>query len=308
MRLFKHILLFFITLIQTVCGWYVIIFFSKGDFESWGSLFGCFMILIPLCAASLALRGEWIMGWTLGIPEFLLSPFAIVRHLVGTVGYIASNTTYAVEFTYEKDWMDLSDPLDKVTKFLFGFYFDGSYRITKLRNIITQLFLVLPVSALQCALVWAAIFGLLGAFDPFTTLFLFMGNTLITYLLCEIRGQESSVSYYSGDYTFRNRHTGKKRTFHTDDRNSYYELSDSAREVGWEVESSGYGSYFTSWYLFTWFLAPVHFFTQLIGFLFALIAGPRTHILSSYAKLDYEDFSLPFFQRILHFFFNFVIC
>lgn len=238
----------------------------------------------------------------------MLSPSALVRYIVGTIAYIASRSAYNITFDYDENWMDLSKPLDKITHFLFGFYFSGSCEINKTRNILTQLFILLPVTAPQFAAVWYAITSFLSGEAILIPFFLLMANTIITYLICEIRGQESSVSYYSGDYTFRNRHTGKKRTFHTDDRNKYYSLTDSARDAGWEVEASGYGSYFTSWYLFTWFLAPVLLITQFIGLVFALISGPRTHILSSYAKLDYEDFRAPFFQRILHFFFNFVIC
>ena len=135
-----------------------------------------------------------------------------------------------------------------------------------------------------------------------------IGNTALSAAVCAFRGQESSVSFYTGDYKFVNAITGVVHKIKAKSKNESYSLTREAQDYGWETESNGYGDFYTGWMIATMLFSPVLFFTQIIACVMSLIAAPQIHIISCYTKLDYDDFSAPFFQRILHFFFNIVIC
>lgn len=307
MNVLKHIAMFVISLLQTLIGIMTILYFVGDATYKNGPIVFYFILLVGLAMLSCYLRGIADMGLFLGIPELLLSPLAFPRWIIGTIAFAASSSSMTIEFDYDESPFDAPTPVQKVLKFLFGFYLDGDCYVTKASNIANQLFVCIPLSAAQGACFWFGAKMLIEGEFPLIPLFLFMGVTCLSALICAVRGQESTVSYYHGDYKFKNSYTGKTITRHTGDRNTRFSLSNEAIDAGWEMTSDGYGSYFTGWMFATFFSAPILCLTQVVGLIFAIIASPSTHIYSSYTKLEYDEFSCSFLQRILHFYFNFVI-
>lgn len=307
----KHFANFFISLLQTILGWAVISWLIPNKTitsnVSGGTIAFGIAVLIGLSWLVNRMRDthEW---WFLIIIDTLLSPIAIIRHAIGTIACIASSRSMNIEFTYDDNCFDGGlEPLQRVCLFLFYFYYDGVAKVTKFTNILTQFFIILPLAVLQTGLFWFATLTLINGGFPLTWLFAYMGVTLLSAALCGVRSRECSVSYYHGDYKFKNRYTGKTVTKHAGSRYETWDVTSSDIDHGWERTSAGYGKYFTGWMFLTFFSAHILAFTQAVAYVISLISSPRIHIISSYAKLDYEDFSCPFFQRIFHFYFSFVI-
>ena len=302
----KHFALFFISLLQTLIGMMTILYFAYPEEYENAPIVFYIILLVGFALLSCRLRGIYDMGLFLGIPEFILSPFSFLRWIISTVALVKSLGSWSIHFDYSESMFDAPTPVQMVLQFLFGFYFDGGCEVTKWSNIANQLFICIPLSVGQGACFWFGVKMLINGEFPLFPLFLFMGVTFLSALICAVRGQESSVSYYHGDYKFKNVHTGKTVKKYGD-YNTKWSLTEEAEDAGWVMTSDGYGSYFTGWMMATIFSVPILCLTQVIGLLFALIASPVTHIYSSYTKLEYDEFRCSFLQRILHFYFNFVI-
>lgn len=305
----RQIFLGIVTIIQTSVGVSFIkqILNRAEEPLTFSSLVGPLLGLAVLAVISLFLRGYLLLVQFALVPEIILSPIAVARFFIGLVAYILSEVTdMDIVADDEEGPYNTDSPMIMLTQYLFGFYVEEC-TISKFSNILIQLFVCIPVAGLQTFCFWKAVDLFKNGAFPLIPLFFLFGVTLFSGLLCAIRGQESTVVYYERKYTFKNRYTKKKFTRYSSGRDEQYGLSDYGRSVGWEQTSGGYSEYFTGWMIFTWLFSPVMFFAQVIGLFFALISSPSTHIISSYAKVDYDYLSGSFFQRILQFFFNFVI-
>ena len=305
----RQIFLGIVTIIQTSVG----ISFIKQILNraeeplTFSSVLGILIGLAVLAVISLLLRGYILMIHFALIPEIVLSPIAVVRFVVGLVAFILSEVM-CMDITLVEDWLpdSVDSPMAMLTQYLFGFYVEEC-RISKVTNILIQLFVCIPVAGVETFCFWKAVDLFKNDAFPLIPLFFLFGVTLFSGLLCAIRGQESTVIYYEKKFTFKNRYSNEKRTLYGRNRGDVYYLNDDARSAGWEQTSGGYAEHFSSWMIFTILFSPIIAFTQIIGLFFALISSPSTHIISSYAKVDYHYLSCSFFQRILQFFFNFVI-
>ena len=109
------------------------------------------------------------------------------------------------------------------------------------------------------------------------------------------------------DHKYRNMYSVKNNWIYDHDKFVKLQLDDQTDQEGSELAYDGYNSYLSWWTIFTILFAPILAFTQIIGLIFAFIASPKNSIYSSYTKLEYNDYKLPFLQNVLHFFFNFVL-
>ena len=102
----------------------------------------------------------------------------------------------------------------------------------------------------------------------------------------------------------RNRYTNKKETRYSE---SYLSLTKRSRDAGWEKVKGGYETHFTGEMIATIIFSPILFFTYFIGVIAAVVSCfvPKVH--SCIGAVDYDDLPSPFCQRIIHFFFGFVI-
>ena len=107
-----------------------------------GALIFMIVVLLGLAMLSCWIRGVNEMGLFLGIPELLLSPFGIFRFIIAAFASLSRNN---IQFDYEETCFDPDLVIQKIIKFLFFFYYDGDCEITKVTNIVTQIFVCIPV-------------------------------------------------------------------------------------------------------------------------------------------------------------------
>lgn len=306
MNVLKHIAIGIISILQTIMGIFVILVFAGNQEMETGSLIFMIIVLLGLAMLSCWIRGVSEMGLFLGIPELILSPFGIFRYIVGTIAAFASLSRDNIQFDYEETCFEPDLVIQKIIKFLFFFYYDGESEITKVTNICTQIFVCIPVGLALSFCWFKAVEFFVFKDNIFYALIFSSCVTLLSALLCSIRGQESNVVFYHGDYKFKNKYTNQVIKIHEKDKTRSWNTSKDGEDAGYVRTSDGYGEYFSGWMIATLIFAPILGVTQLIGLIFAFLSSPNTCFCSSYTKLDYDDFSLPFFQRILQFFFNFV--
>lgn len=306
MNVIKHIGIGIISILQTIISIVLIYYlFYEKETDTFLIIF-LFLILLGLATLSCWIRGISDMGLFLSLPEMALSPFSIFRFIVGTIAAFMSITNDNIVFDYDDDCFDPDLVIQKIIKFLFYFYYDGYQEVTKLTNIMTQIFVCIPIGGALSFCWFMTIKNIFVTDNIFYAWIFATCVILLSALLCAIRGQESTVVFYHGKYKFRNKYTNSKISIYENNEGNDWDTTDKGEELGWERTSDGYGEYFTGWMIATLIFAPILGITQCIGLIFAFLSSPNTCICSSYAKFDYDEFSLPFFQRILQFFFNFV--
>lgn len=270
-----------------------------------GIIIFCIVLLIGLAFLAAKLRG---FDAFLGVGIFLetvLAPIAIVRPIVGFIlclVFKATITTNMYEFNNEA--------LDIVIGYLFYANLDTDGEVSRVTNFFTQLLICLPVIAAAAYCAYRLIHGAANSCaddNPLTIYFWMMGSTFMPFLYCSIRKQPTEViTGFDRNFKFKHSGTGLEYSAKADG-NYYLEPTDEAREAGWERVSGGYTSAYTPRFIFTILLSPIIALTQVIGIIFAFIGIFCPHIYSCYGMVDFDDVRLPFLQRILHFFFSFVI-
>lgn len=122
--------------------------------------------------------------------------------------------------------------------------------------------------------------------------------------LSAIRKQAVTVTTYNANYKFENSYTNQKKSIYSDD---YLSLTDGSIERGWKKVSGGYEENLTLSMILTLLCTPILAFTYLVGLVFAffsILIGP---IYSCVGSVDYDDVPFGMLQRVVHFFFSFVI-
>lgn len=179
--------------------------------------------------------------------------------------------------------------------------------MTKTKNIIIQAFVCIPLSGLLAFCWIKGVFELIKFKNLALIFLLICGVVILSLIHCIIKDQKSVVVFRRGDYKHRNKYSVKNTSSYDNDKFVKLQLAEQSEQEGYELTSDGYAMYFTGWTIFTILFAPILVVTQLIGIIFAFISSEKNCIYSSYKKLEYKDYKYPFLQRILHFFFNFVI-
>lgn len=313
MNIFKHILLFILTAVQSFCGIFVVtelpnVIQRISDGASYTGMEGLIaagVVLAALAFLTCWLRGARDWGLFIGIPEFILSPIAFLRWIIGTIALIISARNSDVEFSYADNWDEY--PLNNLTKFLFGFCFFGDLELSKAGNILTHIFLCIPLAAAQAVFLWLFIQQCLN-FNPLNLLWLIYLQMMVFcgFLLCTVRSIPTEVVEWTGDYVFKNSSIDMKVRKHSSSPDYGYSLSDEAREAGWECTEGGYNSYYTWWLIATWVFAPILAVTQTLALVFAFIS-PHARIYSCYSFNGFNLYYLSFLQKVTLFFFGFIV-
>lgn len=177
----------------------------------------------------------------------------------------------------------------------------------KTKNILMQAFVCIPISGLLAFCWFKGLFELIKFNNILFVLLLFFAVIFISFVHCVVKGQKTVVTTRRGDYKYQNKFSFRSPSHYNTDKFVRLQLAGESEKDGFELSSDGYFTYFSGWTLFTILFAPIFVVTEFIGLIFAFISSPKNRIYSSYQKLEYSDYKAPFFQRILHFFFNFVI-
>lgn len=313
-------LLAFISLFQTVIGsWTVYAIYQRATYKTpspWGGgyplappdislIIFTIVLLIGLGFLVAKLRNFEVYLWLGIVLEVLLSPIATARILVTLICKIAFHASV------DHDVYSYDEALDIVIGYLFYIDLDSDGEISAVVNFFTQLLICLPVIAAAAAcdyiVVVLGIAQSCNSVSPIAVYFCMLGCTFFPFFYCCVRKQPTEViTGFDRDFVFKNRYTGDKVKTRASG-NYYIDATDTAQELGWERVSGGYTSAYTPRYIFTILLSPVLLLTQAVGVIFALIGIFCPHIYSCYGMIDFDSLRCSFLQKVLHFFFSFVI-
>lgn len=317
MKTFKFILIFLLSIPQTLCSWKVINAFlnpiteqgftyatTKSPTETPGFWVAA-IFLVVISAAVMWLRiGHEEYPWFLAlftVVDILLSPLAVLRVLVALIIAIATREAPETHFIDDAD--------EKALCFLFYASGDGYACDTPGKIFRTQLFAILPLTALLSASAWLLIATLTeriavrGVYYPLS----FLGLTLFGVLLAYAKSETIVTSHSSYITEFRHGQSG----------------STTLRYGGNYASSQGDGWYKRSQWMSTWtsektpglvirtilnvILSPVFVFGQLLGVLAALVGIFTYHVQSNLGPANYADVPLGIFQWPLGYLCSFTI-
>ena len=304
----RKFLLLYISFIQTLLG--IVIYVQISSFFDGGPLnLGLIIFLLILEALLAILVAYKIREYEVVLPiivEFILSPFALFRYILGWVLALA----FKSEFTLEPEGSEL---LNSITEYLLYFEVSDTASLSKTGNLISLTLFALPITFIMFYSFWNDIFlydwaltnlGIeIPRYNIVIGLFI---NLFLTGALCVIRSQATEYESYNANYKFKNTYTGKKEKRYSEDH--ILTLTKQSMDRGWTQVSGGYETHFTAEMIITFCLSPFLFFTYLVGTIAAALSYFITPIYSCIGSIDYDDVPLGDLQKILHFLFVFVIC
>lgn len=302
----KKFLLFLISLFQTIIGIVIIGQFSQ--FLSGGQLqLGLIIFLSIVSFAFAAVVTFGIRKYEVLLPlimEVILTPLALFRFIIGVVLSFAFGNEFMVQ-PYSEEL------LGSVSEYMIYFEVSDENSLSKTGNLLSMVLFALPVTLIMSYSFWNDIFLCDWASANLNISLprynIIIGILLIMFLagaLCVIRSQPTEIETYNAHYKFKNEYTNKKEKRYSED---YLVLTDKSREQGWKKVSGGYESHFTVEMIATVVFSPILFFTYLIGVFAAILSCYISKIHSCIGAVDYDDLPMPTLQRVIHFFFGFVI-
>lgn len=299
-------LLLFLSFIQTIVG---IVFaveisdlFTTGEI-SFSILIVCFIIAFIIAIIIVFKIREYSNFFALGV-EILLSPFALFRILFGLIlGYFAGMDFNLKSFNEE--------PLGAILGFTLYIDISDEASLSRKGNFFTMLLFAFPVAFIMTYSFWIE----LGLYDWVLNDFgvqlvrynLFFCIVIILFFsgaLCVLRSQPYEYESYNANYKFENRYTGKVEKRYSEEQ---LELTERSKEVGWRQIGGGFESHLTIQAILTIVFSPILGFTYFIGLIFSFLGIFITPIYSCAGQLDFSDVPLAGLQKVIHFFFGFVI-
>ena len=296
----KKFFAYVVSIFQTILGMSIIgIITSSME----GKMVPIIFLAVLLAALALAMgRLRECVQFFPYLMEFLLAPIAFVRILLGTI----------VSTRFQGDSLELTFDDDSVIAAIFGylFYIDlgSEFRMGRVANLILMVFFVLPLSFLMAF----GLFGMMGSvpsflvglniplLNPFLSFLIFF---LSAAFLVSIRGCAVTVETYNANYKFEHRSGAKFKKYSTNPLS----LTNDAIEAGWGKVSGGFETHMSIYLILTLLLSPILCITLTIGTIFAILSLFIRPIYSNVGQLDFYEVPLGFLQKILHFFFAFVI-
>ncbi len=301
-------LLFLISTAQTVIGFTLINSFStmmeSMDFGSYLFL-AAFLIFLELVLALITTRIRDYSNFFVIFVEVVISPIAIFRYLIGLLFLLLLRRDYNLKSNNE-------EALGAVIGYLFYISLSDESSISRAGNFFTMLLLAFPMAFMMTYCFWInlglyeacqAIYGISLPRPGFLIclmLILFFGGGLST-----IRKQAVTVETYHASYKFENRYTNQKKSIYSSDH--YLSLTDKAIDHGWRKVRGGDEEHLTLNMILTLLCSPFIAFTYLIGLAFSFVSLLIGPIYSCVGSIDYDDVPLGILQRVIHFFFAFVI-
>ena len=307
MTVFLSFLLFIISTVQSIIGITFIYSFST-MIESMGFgsylIYAAFLIFLEFILAVITTKIRDYHNFFVIFVEVVISPIAVVRYLIGLLLLLFFRRDYNLKSSNE-------EALGAVIGYLFYATLSDESSISRVGNFFTMLLLAFPMAFIMSYSFWIN-FGLYEwCFDNFgielIRLDMFTSILLILFFgggLSAIRKQAVTVTTYNADYKFENSYTKQKKTYHSED---YLSLTNDSINRGWKKVRGGYEENLTLSIILTLLFSPILVFTYLVGLVFALFSLLIGPIYSCVGNVDYDDVPLGVLQRVLHFFFSFVI-
>ena len=319
MTVFKTIIIYLISLVQSLLGMFLYSAFLNPPKTSgpWGNtvtlspfktpgFWVAAVFLIGLCLLVMWMRlDEMDMAAALLIVDVILSPLAFLRTIVSIITWIATGDEP------ELDFRDAGEMGEKVLCFLI--YHDSTLSVSvesPAINFVSQLFVVLPLSCLLSGSTWLFIACKLGWVDPLGITLYFVaiaGVVAFSLLFVYTKSTEVATPYSHMVTRFKNRYTGDEAKVYgsgyaTEQRNGWHK-TEEYRETGSYYSTPHYALHLFLCVLFSPILAAC----QVIGVIFAFIAIFTDHIYSCYGQMDYSGVPLRVLQYPLGFLCSFVI-
>ena len=324
MQVFKTLLIYLVSLPQSILGFYVysvLLNKPKKDYSAlnnfqgseakWltGGFWAAIVILALLSLFVIWLRltedFELFHGALLTVLEVVIAPVAFLRALISIIIWIVTRDEPATNF------FDAYEIGDKVKSYLI--YTDETYTISAGpgSNFLAQLFLVFPLSALLSGSAWLFILrlkGVIGGTGGFLYFLGIVGVFCVSLIYVYTKSTEVSTPYYTVYTQYHNRRTGK---------NGYVRSGTGytpSRRDGWDrvgtVTAKEY-AYSVPHYALHLFLtivfSPIMVFTQAIGVVAAFVGIFTERIYSTYGQMDYSSARLRVLQYPIGFLCSFII-
>ena len=303
------------TLLQTICGIVAYVFFFNPAMEELpaGNLvpinpfedpafMGVFVIVVILSVLITLIRtGFEYIAILFILIDILLSPFAFLRTIVALI--FSSNTRNDLNLHF----LEIRDFKDKVMAFLFYIEENSFKRMTPVKNLILQIFVTLPFSAMLTGSFWLFVTviknngGLILAIIAAAAIEVsanFCAYTKTTEICKE--GASYTVTHITTGYKYGNIDTYKQGRWVSNDKNiktSYFETSDPII----------FTPNFTAYTIWAIVFSPIMLFTQCIGIIAAIIAIFTDKITSSFGQVDYTFVRHRKLQFFIGFLCNFTI-
>ncbi len=249
-------------------------------------------------------------------------PIRIVIQLLSVIFSIISIFWDIIDSDYEYCGDTVGET---VTYVLLGCTFDVDRRDKperfgekdiRLRNILMQLFVLLPVAAAQFFLSLLA-FHFLGNVsspdaDPLTFLWLFLillGLILLSTISTALRGHEATGEYYDDKYVYSHKDGSPYLSDEEFDEQFRNGVARGDPEIeGYKRERGGWTMFFRPVTILCFFSSCFLVFTQVLSILIAPFINPyKGRVFAWYGEVDYSRCDHPFLQRLLHFYLGFVI-
>lgn len=303
------------TLIQTICGIVAYFYFFNPPMEELPAgnmvpispfedpaFMGAFIIVVIFSVLITLIRtGFEYIAILFALIDILLSPVAFLRVFVALI--FSSNTRNDLKL----DFLEIRDFKDKVMAFLFYIEENSFARMTPVKNLILQIFVTLPFSALLTGSFWLLIAsiknnaGLIAIIISCAAIEVFANFCAYTKTTEICRdGISYTVTHVTSNYKYGNINTYKKGRWVSDDRNiktSYFETSDPVI----------FTPNFTAYTIWSIVFSPIMFFTQIIGIIAAVVAIFTDKITSSFGQVDYTFVNHRKLQFFIGFLCNFTI-
>ena len=296
----KKFFAYVVSIFQTILGMSIIgIIMSSMESKTVPIIF--LAVLLAVLALAMGRLRECVQFFPY-LMEFLLAPIAFVRILLGTI----------VSTRFQGNSLELTFDDDSVIAAIFGYLFyielGSEFRMGRVANLILMVFFVLPLSFLMVY----GLFGMMGSvpsflvglniplLNPFLSFLIFF---LSAAFLVSIRGCAVTVETYNANYKFEHRSGAKFKKYST----APLSLTNDAIEAGWGKVSGGFETHMSIYLILTLLLSPILCITLTIGTIVAILSLFIRPIYSNVGQLDFYEVPLGFLQKILHFFFAFVI-
>ncbi len=307
MTAFLSFLLFLISTAQTVIGFVLINSFSTilDDIGSGGLFLAVFLVFLEFILAAITAKIRDYNNFFVIFVEIVIAPIAVFRYLLGLLFLVLLRKDYNLKSNNE-------EALGAVIGYLFYVSLSDESSISRVGNFFTMLLLAFPMAFMMTYCFWINL-GLYEACQAIYGVSLPRPGLLLCFLLIlffggglsTIRKQAVTVTTYNASYKFENRYTKQKKSVYSSDH--YLSLTDKAIDRGWSKVRGGYEEHITLNMILTLLCSPFLAFTYLVGLVFSflsLLIGP---IYSCVGSIDYDDVPLGILQRVIHFFFAFVI-
>lgn len=280
-------------------------------------------ILIGLFFLERFLRGFDGLGFSLFF--FITMPARFVFQIFTIFFTILSCFCEKIWADYEFDCFTVPECFSYV---VFGCMFDLGFsdssqsgeRGIRMRNFCMQLFVLFPVAAAQFVLSKIAFNLMSTAGGPnenqlwvLWLILIFFGLLILSIISTKLRGHIPTDEYFDNKFVYTKKDDGEYLTdaeLTEKIENSYrYNPRTTAPEIsGYKNESGGWTTFLRPVTILCFLSSSFLVFTQIISILLALIINPcKGRVFSWYGQIDYSQCNCVFLQKLLHFYFGFVI-